>query len=96
MLSTTFLPLCVGRIYVATAARGQSERTAAPVGGNITFANEPPERSLESDEPRIGMPGLRRDLIWQIAERERGNAKLMCSKYQEDALIAGNCETNAT
>ncbi len=43
----------------------------APVGGNITFAYESSERSQESDEPRIGMPGLRRDVIWQTAERER-------------------------
>jgi len=42
----------------------------APVGGNITFAYESSERSQESDEPRIGMPGLRHDVIWQIAERE--------------------------
>jgi hypothetical protein len=52
------------------AARQQSERTVAPVGRNITFAYESSERSQESDEPRIGMPGLRRDVIWQIAERE--------------------------
>ena len=42
----------------------------ATVGGNITFAYESSERSQESDEPRIGMPGFRRDVIWQIAERE--------------------------
>ena len=42
----------------------------APVGGNITFACESSERSQESDEPRIGMPWLRRDVIWQITERE--------------------------
>jgi hypothetical protein len=75
------------------------------------------------------MPWLRRDVIWQIAEREcfrfhfqldlrvnvrgvqgdmpepshqnnamstTGTAKLMCSQYQEDALIAGGCETIAT
>src|SRR6266403_5624527 len=70
MLSITFAPLCVAKIYVAMAARRQWERTVAPVGGNITFAYESPERSQESDEPRIGMPGLRRDVIWQIAERE--------------------------
>jgi hypothetical protein len=70
MLWITFLPLCVGEIYVALAARRQSERTVAPVGGNITFAYESSERSQESDEPWIGMPGLRRDVIWQIAERE--------------------------
>src|SRR5260370_1107050 len=70
MLCTTFLPLCVGEIYVALAARRQSERTVAPVGGNITFAYESSERSQESDEARIGMPGLGRDVIWQIAERE--------------------------
>ena len=70
MWCTTFLPLCVGEIYVALAARRQSERKVAPVGGNITFAYDSSERSQESDEPRIGMPGLRRDVIWQIAERE--------------------------
>src|SRR5260370_10774547 len=48
-----FLSLCVGRIYVAMAARRQSERTVAPVGGNITFAYESLERSQQSDEPRI-------------------------------------------
>jgi hypothetical protein len=52
------------------AARWQWERTVAPFGGNITFAYESSERSQESDEPWIGMPGLRRDVIWQIAERE--------------------------
>ena len=52
------------------AARRQLERTVAPVGGNITFAYESSERPQESDKPRIGMPGLRRDVIWQIAERE--------------------------
>ena len=31
--------LCVGKIYVAMAARRQSERTVAPIGGNITFAH---------------------------------------------------------
>src|SRR5271166_5277481 len=40
-----FLSLCVGEIYVALAARRQSERTVAPVGGNITFAYESSERS---------------------------------------------------
>jgi len=70
MLSTTFAPLCVAKIYVAMAATRQWERTVAPVGGNITFAYRSSERSQESDEPRIGMPGLRRDVIWQIAERE--------------------------
>jgi hypothetical protein len=70
MLPITFLPLCVGEIYVAVAPRRQSERTVAPVGGNITFAYESSERFEESDEPRIGMPGFRRDVIWQIAERE--------------------------
>jgi hypothetical protein len=65
-----FAPLCVSKIYVAMAARRQWERTVAPVGGNITFAYESSERSQESDEPWIGMPGLRRDVIWQIAERE--------------------------
>jgi hypothetical protein len=42
----------------------------APGGGNITFAYQSSERFQESDEPRIGMPGFRRDLIGQIAERE--------------------------
>ena len=65
-----FAPLCVSKIYVAMAARRQWERTLAPVGGNITFAYESSGRSQESDEPWIGMPGLRRDVIWQIAERE--------------------------
>ena len=41
------------------------------MGGNMTFAHESSERFQESDEPRIRMPGFRRDLIWQIAERER-------------------------
>jgi hypothetical protein len=31
MLLTTFLPLCVGKIYVAMAARWQWERTVAPL-----------------------------------------------------------------
>ena len=70
MLSTTFLSLCVGEIYVAMAAGRQSERTVAPVGGNITFAYESSERSQESDEPRSECRGLRRDVIWQIAEHE--------------------------
>ena len=65
-----FGTLCVAKIYVAMAATRQSERTVAPVGGNITFAYESSERFQESDEPRIGMPGLGRDVIWQIAERE--------------------------
>ena len=33
-----FLSLCVGKNYVAMAARRQWERTVAPFGGNITFA----------------------------------------------------------
>src|SRR6266481_1098868 len=70
MLLITFAPLCVAKIYVAVTARRQWKRTVAPVGDNITFAYESSERSQESDEPRIGMPGLRRDVIWQIAERE--------------------------
>src|SRR5216683_1589761 len=59
--------LCVGKIYVAMAAKRQSERTVPPVGGNITFAYESSERSYESDEPRIGMPRFRCHVIWQIA-----------------------------
>ena len=58
MLLTTFLPLCVGEIYVAMAARRQWERTVAPVGGNITFAYESSERSQESDEPGSECQGL--------------------------------------
>jgi hypothetical protein len=70
MLQITFLPLCVGRIYVAMAARRQSETTVAPVGGNITFAYESSERSQEFAKPRIGMAELCRHVIGQIAERE--------------------------
>src|SRR6516225_6634296 len=49
---STHPPLCVGKIYVAMAARRQSERTVAPVGGNITFAYGSSERSQESESPR--------------------------------------------
>src|SRR6202011_483409 len=62
------LALCVGKNYVAMAARRQWERTVAPFGGNITFACGSSELSQESDKPRIGMPGLGRDVVWQIAE----------------------------
>ena len=33
---------------------------------------------------------------WFVVTADTGEAKLMCSQYQEDALMAGICETIAT